>query len=272
MRRDVELGIIAETLAKTIPGAAPANLSVLITEHRPNRGENTWTGGIDALAERVFTALYGRPTAPGVTPLAAITEVLRRPFPTVATADLISGADIRQYDPAVADAPEPWAMEVTVLALKIHDRLFGAQVPADAPPPDARDLSPLAQAEDAKRRRDLPGELGALMDGERALRSAPWYPSQVGDLVHVHYEGHGPLPAWGETYAVEPDPGFADSLRLRLLHHTAKGDAATEAGVWATTGADPAPLFGMWFEAGPAVLTIVRDGRVVHLGPAVPGT
>ncbi|MFE9296565.1 hypothetical protein [Streptomyces niveus] len=251
MRRDVQLGIIAETLRKTIPGVDAA------------------------VAERIFTALYGRPKEPGITPLAAITEVLRRPVPSVATADLITGADVRVYDAGVddaADVPTPWAMEVAVLAKKIHDRLFGGQGPADAPPPDPRELSPVAAAEDAKRRRDLSGEIDALMGGERALKTAPWYPSLAGDLVHVHYEaaGHG-LPAWGETYEVIEDPEFAEDMRLRLVHHTAQGDAAIMTGAWAKESGDIDPLYDMWFEAGPAVLTIVRDGRVVHLGPAVPG-
>lgn len=274
MRRDVQLGIITSTLHKMIPGAAPAFLSVEISEHLPGRdgARNTWTGDVDALAERIFTALYGRPTAPGVTPLAAITEVLRRPFPTVATADLITGTDVRRFDSSATDAPDPWAMEVGMLALKIHDRLFGGQAPAGVRPPDSRELSPVAAAEAAKRRRDLGGEIDALMGGERALKTAPWYPSRPGDLVHVHYEaaGHG-LPAWGETYEVIEDPEFAEDMRLRLVHHTAQGDAAIMTGAWAKESGDVDPLYDMWFEAGSAVLTIVRDGRVVHLGPAVPG-
>ncbi|MFD3483810.1 hypothetical protein [Streptomyces sp. NPDC058665] len=269
MRRDVQLGIITSTLTKLIPGAVPAHLSVSITERLPSGypegAKHTWTGDVDTVAERIFTALYGRPTAPGVTPLAAITEVLRRPVETAATADFITGVDIRQWDPDATGTPKPWAMRADTLARLVHDRLFGAPGTASA------ESSPLARAEDAKRRRDIGGEIGALRSGERALKTAPWYPSRAGDLVHVHYEGIGDIRAWGETYVVEPEPGFADSLRLRLLHHTAKGDAATMAGVWATNSGDPDPLFDMWFEAGPARITVVRDGRVMHPVPAVPG-
>ncbi|MFB6950210.1 hypothetical protein ACFCXP_11320 [Streptomyces niveus] len=270
MRRDVQLGIITETLNKIIPGAVPGNVSARITEHLPNGGVNGWSGSTDALAELVFTGLYGRPAEPGITPLAAITEVLRRPFETVAAADLITGTDIRHVDPSIprgsSGLPDPWAVQVDVLARRIHDRLFGT------PGTTTAGASPLAQAEEAKRRRDLGGEIGALTHGERALKSTRWYPSAPGDLVHVHYEAAGPgLPAWGETYEVIPDPQFSDDLRLRLVHHTAKGDAATMTGAWATEHGEPDPLFDMWFEAGPGQMTIVRDGRVVHPGPAIPG-
>ncbi|MET4927624.1 hypothetical protein P3L51_35590, partial [Streptomyces sp. PSRA5] len=275
--RDVQLGIITDTLNKIIPRAVSANLTVHITE-RPLSGypagaKNTWTGDVDALAERVFTALYGRPAEPGITPLAAITEVLRRPFETVATADLITGADIRQYDPAATDAPEPWAMEVGMLALRVHDRLFGGRAPADAPPPDPRELGPVAAAEDAKRRRDIHGEIDALMGGERALKTAPWYPVRNGDIVHVHIEGGadpGSPPAWGETYVVEARDGYPEALQLCLVHHTATDGADDMTGAYAP-GDYGDPLYELWFEAGPARLTIMRDGRVVHLGPAVPG-
>lgn len=272
MRRDVQLGIITETLHKIIPGAVPGNLSVQIIERLPyyEGAKNSWTGDVDAVAERVFTALYGSPAEPGITPLVAITETLRRPFETVAAADLITGTDIRHVDPSIprgsSGLPDPWAVQVDVLARRIHDRLFGT------PDTTTAGTSPLAQAEDAKRRRDISGEIGALMEGKRALESAPWYPSRPGDLVHVHIEGPGRgLPAWGETYAVEPDPGFPEGLRLRLVHHTAQGGDTATAGVYVSDDGGPDPLYELWFEAGPARLTIVRDGRVVHLGPAVPG-
>ncbi len=120
--------------------------------------------------------------------------------------------------------------------------------------------SPLAKAEDAKRRRDIVGEIDALMSGQRSLESAPWYPAQAGDVVHVHYEGVPALsPTVGETYVVEHSDTDG-GLVLRLLHHTpgviSPGDFAP--------GVVDNPLAEMWFEAGPAAVTIVRDGRVVH--------
>ncbi|WP_424862808.1 hypothetical protein [Streptomyces sp. MMS24-I29] len=39
-------------------------------------------------------------------------------------------------------------------------------------------LSPLARAEEAKRRRDLVGEVDALVGGHRELTEASWYPSR----------------------------------------------------------------------------------------------
>ncbi|MEW2636442.1 hypothetical protein AB0903_33600 [Streptomyces sp. NPDC048389] len=149
-----------------------------------------------------------------------------------------------------------WAADVHDLALHICTRLYGR------PSATADTRSPVEQAADAKRARDLTGELGALTGAERALTSAPWYPVRPGDLVHVHYEGAGELPAFGETYAIEEIPGD-ELLRMRLLHHTA--DSTDTVGVFAAEAADH-PLYEIWFEAGPHRLTIVRDGRVVHDG------
>lgn len=195
MRRDVQLEIITRALQDLIPRATPAFLSVEVTETLPRTGErkNTWSGSVDAVAERVFTALYGRPSA------------------TTAAA------------------------------------------------------SPLAQAEDAKRARDLGGEIGALMAGERALTSAAWYPARHGDIVHVHYEQAGTNPPVGETYLVEAIDGGL--FTLRLLCHSHPGDDDSDEGAFAVEAADD-PLYELWFEAGPQRLTIVRDGRVVHDGSA----
>lgn len=45
--------------------------------------------------------------------------------------------------------------------------------------PTAR-TSPAERADQAKRQRDLGAEVGALVDGEQALRTAPWYPPRAG--------------------------------------------------------------------------------------------
>lgn len=201
-RRDVQLEIITRALARLIPRAAPAFITIRVEETLPGRGvdsRNTWQGSVSAVAERVFTALYGRPQ------------------------------------------------------------------------PVAEQQSPLTQAEDAKRAGDIHGEVGALMSGDRALRTAPWYPVRAGDLVHLHYEDRTAadgLPAYGETYAVEVRDGYPNDLQLCLIHNTAS-DARDLAGVFAP-GDIGDPLYELWFEAGPQRLTIIRDGRVVHLGPAVP--
>jgi hypothetical protein len=152
-----------------------------------------------------------------------------------------------------------WAGEPHDIALHIVTRLYGEQ--------KGEPLSPLAQAEDAKRARDIHGEIDALMAGGRSLKSAPWHPLRNGDLVHVHYEAAGEMPAFGETYAVEPRDGFPRDLQLCLIHHTAAKEHDDMAGVFAP-GPIEEPLYEAWFEAGPHRLTIVRDGRPVHVGGA----
>lgn len=152
-----------------------------------------------------------------------------------------------------------YAGDVHDIALHIVTRLYGR--------PDAEpEASPLAQAEDAKRRRDLVGEVDALMGGGRSLEAAPWHPLRRGDVVHVHYEATSTMRAGGETYAVEPRDGFPYDLQLCLIGHTLDSDDM--AGAFAP-GPLSDPLYEAWFEAGPQRLTIVRDGRPVHIGAAL---
>ncbi|MFJ2719405.1 hypothetical protein [Streptomyces sp. NPDC087437] len=187
--------------------------------------------------------------------LKIITRVLRQPDENVPAADLIYGA-AADYFREGSSGPQPWAMQVDMLALRI-----AAQLPLTA---DA-ESSPLQLAEDAKRRRDLGGELAALQQGHDQLTSAPWYPVRPGDLVHVHYEAGGEMAAYGETYIVGPE---SDGLMgMQLLAHTLP-DATDNEGMVGCLVVDAAddPLYELWFEAGPHRLTIVRDGRPVHAG------
>ncbi|MFJ3794983.1 hypothetical protein ACIPSJ_01705 [Streptomyces sp. NPDC090088] len=127
-------------------------------------------------------------------------------------------------------------------------------------------LSPLAQAEEAKRRRDLDGELSALMQGGIDLASAPWYPMRPRDLVHIHYENTPTMPVFGETYVIG-DAGQG-LLSMELLAHTCSLDEPMGlVGHFAAEATD-CPIFEAWFEGGPHRLTIVRDGQVVHDGPS----
>ncbi|MCI3277564.1 hypothetical protein [Streptomyces cylindrosporus] len=154
------------------------------------------------------------------------------------------------------NAADTWTGSPQGLAERLATALYGR---------GPQQQSPLEAAQDAKRARDIGGEIGALRAGDRALKTAPWYPSRAGDLVHVHYEAAGSAPAWGETYAVEPGEGFyPGELELRLLHHTAP-DAGL-AGCFAPTETPDEPLYQLWFEAGPHTLTVVRNGRTVHDG------
>jgi hypothetical protein len=125
--------------------------------------------------------------------------------------------------------------------------------------------SPRALAEDAKRRRDIGGELDAILSGDRALRTAPWYPARTGDLLTVHYEGDTEMPGWYETYAVQAGPGGPE---LRLCDRT-PGEEFAELSGW-FDGPDECggdPFTTPWMEAGPRRLSIVRDGVTVHDGP-----
>ena len=191
--------------------------------------------------------------------LKIITRVLKQPVDDVPAADLIYGRALAHIENPAPETQRPWAMQVDVLALKI-----AAQLPlADEP-----ELSPLARAEDAKRRRDLGGELAALQQGHTDLTAAPWYPSRPGDLVHVHYEAAGQMAAFGETYRVTA--GAHGFLSLQLQCHTLPADTEFLDGMVGCFAVDddPDPLMELWFEAGPHRLTVVRDGRPVHIGGA----
>ncbi|NEB00597.1 hypothetical protein [Streptomyces sp. SID13726] len=153
-----------------------------------------------------------------------------------------------------------WAGDVHDVARHIVTRLHGR-------PDTPEQLSPLAQAEDAKRRRNLVDELAALTGANQRLVSAPWYPARPGDLVHVHYEQAGESPATGETYIVSDAGDGLLSMQLLALSPTVPPAQEQFAGAFACEASD-SPLHEAWFEAGPQRLTIVRDGQAVHDGPA----
>ncbi|MDX2863274.1 hypothetical protein, partial [Streptomyces scabiei] len=111
---DPSLDIIREAIEQLIPGATPAHLGLQLTEKNPNRvAVNTWTGTPAGAAERIHTALFGRPrteaqAARRVTlsrseALKAITRVLKEPVENVAAADLIYGRALAHVeDPQAA--------------------------------------------------------------------------------------------------------------------------------------------------------------------------
>lgn len=160
-----------------------------------------------------------------------------------------------------------WVSDPHELARHVFTRLYGAPVPTVAD-------SPLAQADHAKGLRDIDGEVAALMDAGVQLASAPWYPARPGDLVHVHYEQAGDFPAFGETYLVDAAGGPGDPapqlLTMRLLAHTCPDAIGADLGMVGCFAVDAHedPLYEPWYEAGPQRLTIVRDGRPVHVGGA----
>lgn len=186
-----------------------------------------------------------------------IRETLERLIPGATPAFLT--VEVRETSPT-GGRVNTWNGRPDAVAERIATALFGH--PTDGPAA----VSPLEQADAAKRRRDLPGELGALIDGERALTSAPWYPPRPGDIVHLHYEATDRQAASGETYEVK-DAGDGLVDVTCIAHHHADGSGCGMAGAYAQTASDR-PVDEMWFEAGPHRLTIVRDGVVVHNGPA----
>lgn len=196
--------------------------------------------------------------------LEIITEALSKMGPHTPAARLWGRAPDATAD--MAAEGNVWAGDVHDVALHIVTRLYGR-------PGTARELSPLAQAEAARRRRNLADEIGALTGAHDTLTSAPWYPVRPGDLVHVHYQQVGGLPAFGETYIVGDAGGGLMSMQLlaHTLPETVPGlDAETTAamaGVFAAEAVD-CPVHEAWYEAGPHLLTIVRDGRPVHVGGA----
>lgn len=195
-RHNPRLDIITAALNGMLPRSAPAFITVRFTEALPGTPDDLahqWQGRVDVVAERVFTALYGRPDHP-----------------------------------------------------------------------DTAAASPRAQAEDAKRQRDLVGEVGVLVAADRQMCDAPWYPARAGDLLHVAYEATERQAAWGETYVVERNPRDHAWLQLALLHHTPGYEDL--AGCFAPGQLMDNPFGEPWFEAGPRRLTIIRNGEVVHSG------
>ncbi|MFF9594223.1 hypothetical protein ACF1FX_34460 [Streptomyces sp. NPDC014646] len=126
--------------------------------------------------------------------------------------------------------------------------------------------SPLARAEEAKRRRDLVGEVDALVGGHRALTEAPWYPSRPGDQLLITLEASGTAPRSTELYeVVEGGGNGGGGLELRLVEVAPEGaTGGWYAGPPELYGADPVET--PWMEAGSDRLTITRDGVIVHQG------
>ncbi|MFF6825021.1 hypothetical protein [Streptomyces longwoodensis] len=157
---------------------------------------------------------------------------------------------------------QAWTATPRVLAERLFTALYGR--PRTAEP--AEPVSPLAEAEDAKRRRDIVGEVGALMAAGKELESAPWYPCRPGDTVHLHYPQAGDFPAFGETYLIS-DAGDG-LMNMKLLAHTCPltGDETARMVGCFTAQTSDCPLYEMWYEAGPHLLTIIRDGRIIHDG------
>lgn len=134
--------------------------------------------------------------------------------------------------------------------------------------------SPLAVAEDAKRSRDLLGELSVLQAADRDLKTQPWYPLQPGDVVLCTLPPLQPdQEPYGETYLADP-AGAADvdgCPMLRMVSTTDLGDVDEDQAVdvedesaGQTWTPAPCSFYELWFEAGASTLTIIRACRILH--------
>lgn len=135
-------------------------------------------------------------------------------------------------------------------------------------PAQEQPTSPVERAQEAKRARDLPSEMSALIQGYEGLKAAPWSPTQVGDHLVVTFEALEDVPGFTETYEVVPSGSerWPDQTELRLVGHN-----STQA-EWAGRFAGP-PEFSdddaietAWMEAGPDRLAVLRGGKVLHQG------
>lgn len=128
-------------------------------------------------------------------------------------------------------------------------------------------LPPRAAAEQAKARRDLGGELGALMAADADLETQPWAPLQAGDVVLCSSPARDEVPAIGETYlAIDGDTDLAGHAMLRPVSTTYRQTCDDD---------EPLAFYDLWFEAGPSSLAVIRAGAVIHGTPTCitpPGT
>ncbi|MFD8340307.1 hypothetical protein ACFV42_48180 [Streptomyces solisilvae] len=129
--------------------------------------------------------------------------------------------------------------------------------------------SPCAVSQDAKRGRGTCGDEAVVLDGERALTSAPWYPARAGDRITVHYEATGTTTAFKGTYLVTEVPGsHRDQTELVLTGcDPDEPEIRRMCGLYAGPGMTD-PVRQLWMQAGPARLVIERYDLTLHNGPA----
>lgn len=146
----------------------------------------------------------------------------------------------------------------------------GARVYVEADLPAAAPDSPLSQATDAKRRRDLGAEIEILTAAGRDLESQPWMPLQPGDVVLTYQPDSGLTYAkLSETYlAVDDGFGWIE-LRQVAASYTNEMSAAVDLHASASQAEAPTcSIDDLWFEWGPATITVIRAGTVVYGNPA----
>lgn len=141
-----------------------------------------------------------------------------------------------------------------------------------AAPGNGSASSPRALAEDAKRRRDIDGEISTLRAADQELRNQPWFPIQAGDVVVWSVD----LPGGrhGETLLAVEDPDYPTQggAPLKKVSETLHdlGDDADEDQDAELDDEQPVSLPGyedfydLWFEAGPSSVAVIRQGQLVH--------
>lgn len=223
--------------------------------------------------DRVVPEPLGNEVAPAVRWLVAELEQLR--------AGLERAAGLEALVHWLVDLDMPGSAARRTVTLSVIIARARAALSAEPAGP-----SPLAQAEDAKRRRDLAGEIGALTAADAALAAQPWAPVRPGDVVLTHLPTREDLAAYGETYlAVDGDTDIGGHALLRLVSETQlalddeddasadsdeedREEATAHAGEWSRLE-ELTPFYDLWFEAGPGGVVVIRAGTVVHGRPAV---
>jgi hypothetical protein len=115
--------------------------------------------------------------------------------------------------------------------------------------------SPRQAAEQAKDHRDLAAELAILTAADSDLRSQPWFPIQVGDVVCWSID----LPdgRHGETLVAVDEPNWSTEAGAPLRKVSAT--RLEQDSRW-----EYEDFYDIWFEAGPSKIAIIRHGQLVH--------
>jgi hypothetical protein len=190
------------------------------------------------------------------------------------------GFGVRAYLEARPRALSP----VTVRA----DRLDAAVATR---PDGSPTVSPLAAADQAKRRRDLDAEIGILTATDQHLKAQPWYPIQPGDVVCWSIDAPDGA-RHGETLVAVDDPTYptltgAPLKKVSETPYEATSEDQQDGQCLDCDGQldvgggcpecdheendGPAPeqanyedFYDIWFEAGPSTVAVIRHGQLVH--------
>ena len=111
--------------------------------------------------------------------------------------------------------------------------------------PTTTGQAPLAEIQDRKAHRDLPGELAASTGHWAAMEAQPWWPPQPGDIAIGHPDGR-----YSATFLAVRWPRTGE-VRFKTIFSTVEDDATPRGGYG---------IEDLWF-AWPAI-SIVRAGTI----------